>query len=194
MYEKWPGLSRFPHFKLFKRGIPWEYQQKGQEWDDFHHWAYKTVYETIKRVKEEEELEREIAKHEFVVLYVGEEQSFEFQKVFRVVAKRFNKAFFALAEDALKQQLAEEQPRVLMFRGQEANMVEMRGEWEHQRLERFVSRNLVPDVFYFSEKHDIIAFVHSHPVVVLIRNVDDPEQRRVEHQFNEVALAIKEDQ
>ena len=45
-----------------------------------------------------------------------------------------------------------------------------------------------------AEKHDIIAFVHSHPVVVLIRNVDDPEQRRVEHQFNEVALAIKEDQ
>lgn len=77
-----------------------------------------------------------------------------------------------------------------MYRDREEDRVQFKKEFEHVNLERFINRYLVPDIFYFSETHDIIAFVHTHPVVVLIRNIDEPEQRRVEEQFKEVAFRI----
>jgi thiol-disulfide isomerase/thioredoxin len=156
--ERFPKIKKFPLFKMVRRGIPIDYPSPHFDFADIHNWAYKKVHPAVKPLSTQADLDDEIAKHEFVVMFVGDytgKDNHLYNHVFEMIAKRYDKAFFGKLKigselEKLYHPAPKNLPTVVMFRDFEDNNVWFGKEFTHRNLERWIVRKSVPSLFTFS--------------------------------------------
>lgn len=91
-------VNNFPKLILYKKGQPVDYTGSIDSHLDFYSWIFKKIESSVKAVSTEAELKQEIKYHGIVVLYFGHNNTNDYIKVYEVIARRYDKAFFLRAE------------------------------------------------------------------------------------------------
>jgi hypothetical protein len=87
-------------------------------------------------------------------LYFGPTNIFEYIKIYEIIARRYDKAFFLRAtDDSELYQVynVTKTPHAIIFRHFESNFVNFDKNWTAENVERWIVRMSAPTVFEFDE-------------------------------------------
>ena len=136
------------------------------------------VHGDVVTVNTHKELEKEKAVHDVLVVYFGETMIKQYTKIFYIIAKRFDKAFFLKVDEGSELEAyygMHKKPAVLMLRRfedsqEDHSVIRYEKGWDAKSLERWIVQKTLPDVFEFDQKHSFHVFVYKHPAVFLFRD------------------------
>jgi len=153
-------------------------------------------------VETEEEMQEHLEVHDIVMVYFGYTSVFEYEKIYEIIAKRFDKAFFLRVEEGSPLErkygvLGYPLPHAILLRKFEEmeahEQLHFLRNWDARTLERWIVQKSVPTIFEFQQKHAYHIYVHKHPAVFFFRDKEKDDHRELEKKFYEIAEALSGD-
>lgn len=108
-----------------------------------------------------------------MLLYFGLAREFEYEKVFDVVARRHEHAYYLIASPVSSLYIkfnVTTTPQIFFFRNFEHNYTVYNRNYTAYDLERWVIQNSAPLVFEYSHEYAQHVFIHKHMTVFFFRN------------------------
>lgn len=163
----------YPSFVYFHRGHPQLYWGTTDSFEDIHNWVYKKVHPHVLEISNMAQL-WDIQDHQDVVIvYFGDTNTTEYQRIYTLVAKRYDKAFFTRSE--LGTEIADSydiynSPQVILLRKAGVDHVIFEKNWTHANFERWIVQKSVPDVLIYEQNYAYHIFTHKHIALFLFRD------------------------
>jgi len=196
------NYKSYPQFLMFIDGEAQKFMGRQDNFYDFYNWIFKKVYGAIVLVKTEEEMNEHLKLHNILVVFFGDPSGHEYEKIFEIIAKRYDKAFFLRVEQGspLERKYGVFEypfPHVIFMRKFEElgehEVLHFSKEWDAKNLERWIVKKSVPDIFEFDTEFAYHVYVHKHPTVFLFRDRENPAHVEMEKKFWAVAESISSD-